>query len=156
MDASYLCSSHSEADHLEKQLLLAEIGFNRREYPTVTQFGLRSPARDWFAQLGAGRSARDKQVPASAMYWPADLRAALLAGYCDADGYESQRGGQSRRMSVSTVSRALAVRVAMLVRSLGHTPTFTVRSSQASRGWTAGRSTARRSPTACSGPSRPP
>ncbi len=127
MDASYLCSSHTEGDGVEKALIQAEVGFSRREYPTVTQFGLTAAFRDWAAEIGTGRGAHDKAVPSVVFGWPDALRAAVLRGYTDADGHTVAQDGRSPRTETSTVSRALAVSVAMLVRTLGMSPGLTQR-----------------------------
>lgn len=123
MDASFICSSHTEADSLEKSIIASEFGYSRSEHQTVTVFKMHADFRDWVSDLGAGRGAHEKTIPAQVFSWAADLRQAVLKGYTDADGHlRTPRAGSSPRMSVSTVSRALSVSCAQLVRTLGFSP----------------------------------
>jgi site-specific DNA-cytosine methylase len=116
------CGLH-ESDGLLERLMFApprgreaagiEMRWHRRDLRTGTVFtsshdGLARWLREHF-----GEHAHGKTIPAWALTMPAEQRRALLDGYVSADGHDN-----GRMVTVSTVSRRLAVGVRLLALSL--------------------------------------
>lgn len=110
------CGNH-EADALAPRLAAAWPNgeWKRRQTRTATLFETRSwTLVSWLVE-SFGKLAHGKTIPAWAFGMNVQWRAALLAGYCSADGHR-----EALKQDTCTVSKRLAVGIRLLVESLGH------------------------------------
>ncbi|GAA5229231.1 DNA cytosine methyltransferase [Arthrobacter cryoconiti] len=108
------CGYH-EADDLAPVLECTGFRWHRSDKRTAVVFTASCiESRGWIADQ-CGHGAANKQLPAWTASLPEEDRRAIFDGYMSADG-----GITQRRHRASTVSRALAVSMRMLIESLGY------------------------------------
>jgi pyruvate formate lyase activating enzyme len=125
-----------EIDQLLRQNLGVEARITRRD----TTLGLsvsKASAALLFRMLAGGR-AREKQVPAQLFSAPPEVTRAFLDAYVAGDGHRTANG----KISVTTVSRALAYGIAWLCLRLGYFPSV-YQTAMAEQGYVQGRAVRR-------------
>ena len=114
MKRVYVCSSHSEADELERKLVHSGLHFGRADNGTVVRFTCSSTQLyDWLVG-NFGVHADGKNMPAWVLSLDEANRRAMLEGYLDADGTKALNGYKS-----TTINRALSNGMKALAGSLG-------------------------------------
>ncbi len=113
-----LADSHDQGDRIEKALVEIGAPFRRYERRTGVQFGLSG----WLAKAvrAFGHDSLTKGI-GDALSWDRAAREAFMAGYTLGDGHIDTTGvalNAQHQMKCTTVSKPLAVGLAMLVRSL--------------------------------------
>lgn len=123
-----ICGKH-EADALGKRLNELwprvgaragenELAWHRRDLGTAVQFTTNHRGLVVWLRSHFGHGAGEKTVPAWAFGLDEALRAALLEGYCSADGCDA-----GTWQSIQTVSKSLAFGVRTLATTLGYVVT---------------------------------
>lgn len=107
------------AEQIRKHLDRLEWRYTATERRTGTQFEVRNHDF-WERCASVGDLAHTKQVASEVFGWDTASRQAFLAGYVDGDGHKGTRG----EIAATTTSRALALSLAALIRSLGHSATM--------------------------------
>lgn len=110
-----LSVNRKDADEIAFRLTTDKVQFCRRDYPTVTEFGI-SGIRGILRRLGLACPSRDKFIPRLYMSASPQDRQALLHGMMDGDGSISPTGN---RVSYYTTSKQLAYDIRELVEGLG-------------------------------------
>ena len=112
----HISCHHNEAEELLKRLGKRAGSIAKRQ--TVTQIAVKDRAGRHSTEFTAvlrrcGRGAAGKRLPVEALSLPVDKAEALLSGYLSADGHYVAK---YKRYTASTVSRALALGMAMIAQ----------------------------------------
>ncbi len=119
-----ICASIPESNELEARLDETGLCWTRVHHAaSVDVFETRNTKLVRWLRSNFGERAHSKRLPAWAFSLPVEHAHALLDGYVAADGCVGSGG----RISTTSVSRALAVGVRMLVESLGRPASITTR-----------------------------
>lgn len=112
-----IACSDAEAEGLEPRLHagLPAARWTRRRTRTAVLFETRSWDLVRWLRRNFGKLAHGKTLPAWSLSMPRSCRAALLAGYCSADGHD-----EGRKQDCITVSKRLAIGLRLLAESLGY------------------------------------
>lgn len=120
-DTVFLCGAKEDCGLLNS--LFAGAKLKGRAYIEKTSSRIRCGSKDLSSWLleHFGRYAHGKKIPAWLHSMPSDYRTAFLRGYLLADGYRSrQPRGDGKTASITTVSRALAIGMRVLLNQSGY------------------------------------
>ena len=125
MKRVYVCCSHGEADDLQKRLDETGLHFGRGDNGSTVRFTCSSTQLyDWIVG-NFGVHADGKNIPAWCFGMDERFRAAMLAGYLDADGTVVSNGYKS-----TTINRKLSLGIKMLAGSCGMASSVTYQSNE--------------------------
>ena len=124
----FLCSSKEEEQYLSEKLKEANISFGKHERasrPDCPEFTLHKSNKELISYLEkCGRRATDKHFPSDFLQWDDETLKALLQGYFEADGCTVIGQNGRAQNKIITVSKQLAYETALILRTLGYTPTY--------------------------------
>lgn len=125
----FLCSSKEEKNYLIQKLSEANITFGyhyRKDREDIQEYTLYVKNKELIKYIDdCGRYAIDKHFPTEFLQWDDKSLSALLQGYFEADGCTIERAGKLLNKTM-TISKRLALETALILRTLGKTPTYTV------------------------------
>ena len=115
----FICANDEKSDYLEIRLhnvFDGNASIVKTRERTVNKFSISSQALCKWIKNNFGKMADGKTLPAWAFCMNQNMRAALLRGYLDGDGYHFKEN----IWKVTTISKALAHSVRLLGDSLGY------------------------------------
>jgi len=118
-DRSYICCGFKEKDYLNEKFKLANIKYSITDYRIVNQFNVWTENTEFLRLIRlCGSNALQKKIAPEIFDWNKESLLALLKGYLDADGSET-----NETFKVNTSSIYLANDLLILLRALDYLPT---------------------------------